>query len=299
MAHRAALYSVRVKEKWRDYRPLGNIDEAGTWLGDVIHGWITDGFEQYSLSQEKVVRGLDASFDADDDLCMALQHGQNGVAADIVDELMRLQHRRTADESELLRCCCVLRLPRDQENGWLATHQNNGHSVKGLLERGLEDRFRRHLPDLKIEIKPIVRGAALLEAIQQGHVEGIKLVKLERPHDRANAATGKWMRAGDLGKLELHITSPGQRLQPRLLQRFIRGDRTALSEIVEFEGIEFDEVDVEVTLPEGTRRTFNLQSPDKGFAMSVNLDHLDLDADGEPSEASVYAGLKDALGSLG
>ena len=36
MAHRATLYSVRIKEKWHDYRPLGNIDEEGTWLSHVL-----------------------------------------------------------------------------------------------------------------------------------------------------------------------------------------------------------------------------------------------------------------------
>jgi hypothetical protein len=144
----------------------------------------------------------------------------------------------------------------------------------------------------------LVRGAALLEAIRRGRVDKVKLVKLERPHDRANAATGKWMRSGDLGKLELEITSPGQRLHPRLLQRFVNGDRTAMAEMVEFEGMSFDEVDVQVTLPEGTQRTFNIENPDTGFPMTMDLDNLAFDGDGEPSEASVYAGLKDAFSTL-
>ena len=241
---------------------------------------------------------MSADLDADDDLCVVVQHGQSGIAADIVDEELILQHRRTAVESELLRCCVVFRLPPDQDHGWLSTHQNNGHGVKGLLALGLRARFQRAFPDLTLEIKPVVHGAALFEAIEAGKVESVKLVKLERPHDRANAATRKWVRGADLGKLELRVTSPGHRLQTALLRRFARGDRTAMAEMVQFEGLEFDEVDVEVTLEQGMRRTFNLENPDKGFAMAMNLDHLDYDGDGQPSDDSVFSGLKDALAAL-
>lgn len=298
MAHRATLYSVRVKEKWNDYRPLGDIDDEGTWLADVLAHVLTDDFEQFSGNREKVLRGMSASLDNDGDLCAVVQHGQSGIAADIVDEELVLQHRRTATQSELLRCCVAFRLPADQEWGFLATHQNNGHGVKGLLELGLRSRLQRAMPDVKLEIKPVVRGAALFEAIEAGKVESVKLVKLERPHDRANSATGKWVRGADLGKLELRITSPGHRIQAALLKRFARGDRTAMADIVQFEGLEFDEVDVEVTLAEGTRRTFNLEQPEKGFPMAMNLEHLDYDADGEPSDETVFAGLKDALSTL-
>ena len=107
VAHRAALYTVRIKEKWQDYKRLGDIDDAGTWLGAVLEHELTDDFREESLDGEKVLQGLSATVDEEDDLRVVLQHGQSGVAADIVDEVGELQHRRTWTESEapsLLLC---------------------------------------------------------------------------------------------------------------------------------------------------------------------------------------------------
>lgn len=297
MAHRAALYTVRVKEKWKDYKRLGDVDDAGTWLGAILEHELTDNFREESLDGEKVLQGLSATVDAEDDLRVVVQHGQSGVAADIVDEDGELQHRRTWTESELLRCCCVFRLGVADEVGWLASHVNNGHGVKGLLELGLLKRFAQRYPDLKLEINPFIQGATLQEAVLQGRVDKVRLTKLERPRDRANQATNKWVQSGDLGKLELEITSRGEggHLIPTLLQRFIRGDRTVMAEIIEFQGITFDEASVEVTLPNGTKRLFNIEKPDSGHAMTMDLTDLDFDAEGEPSEESVVAGLKSAL----
>src|SRR5689334_2649886 len=120
MAHRAALYIVRVKEKWHDYLQLGDLDGAGLDLGTVLEEQLGTDFEQQSYDGSKIVRGLDVEFDADDDLLVALQHGQSGVAADIVNQGGRQLLRRTWTDSELLRCCSLFRLPRDQEMGWLA-----------------------------------------------------------------------------------------------------------------------------------------------------------------------------------
>jgi hypothetical protein len=297
MAHRAALYIVRVKEKWHDYLPLGDVDGAGLDLGEILEEQLGAGFEQQNHDGSKIVRGLSASFDDDDDLCVALQHGQSGVAADIVNQGGRRRLRRIWTDSELLRCCSVFRLPRNQDMGWLATHVNNGHGVKGLMERGLRERFAQRYPDLKLEISPMVQRSALEEAVQQGRVEKVRLRKLEQPRDRAIAATNKWVRTGDYGKLELDIeATEGNHLIPGLLQRFLRGDQTAYGQIIEFQGLQFDEAGVTVSLPDGTRRLFYLEKPESGHPMTMELVGLDLDADGDPSEDSVYAALKGALG---
>jgi hypothetical protein len=297
MAHRATFYIVRVKEKWRDYRPLGDIDDGGTYVGDVLREELgSPDFEQMSFDGSKVVRGMSADYDASGDLCVALQHGQSGVAALIVAEDGTERLRQTWTDSQLLRCCSVFRLPKARDVGWLATHVNNGRGTKGLMEAGLRERFAQRFSDLKLEINPFVRRTALEEAVQQGRVEKVRLRKVEQPHDRAIGATNKWVRTSDFGKLELEIEARGEsHLIPRLLQRFLRGDQTAYAEIVEFEGLEFDEASVQVTLADGTERTFHLEKPDAGHPMSMDLDDLALDAEGDPTEDSVYAALKNGL----
>jgi hypothetical protein len=125
-------------------------------------------------------------------------------------------------------------------------------------------------------------------------------VKYVRPDDRAVAANTKWVPAGEWGSYELKIKGErGHRLTPKLLRDYMNADGVkkgqAFSEIVEFEGMTFDEVKVEVELENGTRRTFNLEKPSSGHPMTIDLENLKLDKDQEPTEASVFVALRAAL----
>jgi hypothetical protein len=85
MSHRAAMYSVRVREKWkRDIQPrlLGDIDDAGTSLTSELDRYM-QGFEAYTEDREKVVRCLSSIINGRE-LRLMLQHGQTGLSADIV-----------------------------------------------------------------------------------------------------------------------------------------------------------------------------------------------------------------------
>jgi hypothetical protein len=143
-------------------------------------------------------------------------------------------------------------------------------------------------------------GSVLEEAVQANRVDKVKLVKLERPNDRANAATDKWVASETEGKLELSITARGRahRLVTSLLRRFIvESDQAAFGEIVEFQGMTFDEAKVEVIMTNGARRTFNIEHPDVGHAFTEDL-RVELEADGSPVEESVFAGLREVLRSV-
>ncbi len=84
MTERAALYTVAVRHKAKrgNGLPLGDIDGAGTSLASVLAG-ILDGFAETSADGARVVRALVARRDGED-LFAVVQHGQKGVAADIV-----------------------------------------------------------------------------------------------------------------------------------------------------------------------------------------------------------------------
>ena len=297
MAHTAALYTVRVKEKYRDYQPLGDIDGAGASLLDVIADYLDD-FESTSADGEKRVLTLDVDVDGDE-LTAMMQHGASGVAADIVNDAGAHQYHQVASDSQFLRCGCLFKLPPTQEQGWLAAHVNNGRGIKGLLEVGLYSRFRDEFPDLMLQIRPYVEAAALRAAIDAGELGKVKLIRYERPGDRADAATDRWVRAGQEGKIELDISMRGRgaRLRADLVRRFLHGDDNARDEIVEFAGIRFDQAKVEVEI-EGRIRTFNIDSPDSGHPMTVDLEDLAFDDDGDPTEDSLLEGLRDVLGSV-
>jgi hypothetical protein len=83
------------------------------------------------------------------------------------------------------------------------------------------------------------------------------------------------------------------RLISNLLKKY-RSDKSAFNEIVVFQGMEFDKASVEVVLPDGRTRTFNIQSPNKGHAITVDLEDLDLEEDGKPGKDSLFDALRDA-----
>lgn len=305
MAHSVALYTVRVKEAWKDYQPLGDFDGNGTSLIDVLDNYL-QGFEQFSADQEKVARAVAHRVDGDDDdeLVVSLQHGITGIAADIVAEDGAARLRQISTDSHLVRMTGLFKLDPTQRLGWLALQVTGGRGVKGLLENGLTPRFRNDYTDYRLLINPYVPSGALRQAMIDGDVSSVKLIRYERPTDRASASTSKWIRSGEAGKLTVEITgmSRTQRLKSQLFRRLFgdadgQGAQGALTEIFEFEGIPFQTAKVEVEL-DGRRRTVNLESPSSGHPLTIDLENLELDDDGDPSEESVLRGLRGALESV-
>jgi hypothetical protein len=304
VAHRAAVYTVRVKRARKrsdKYRSFGDIDEAGTYLGDRLLDYISDaGFEGASADGSKVVRCAEAELDGDD-LRAVMLHGQSGVAADIYDSARVFRLHQEADDTHEVRCGVLFQLPRAGELGWLAAHVNNGRSAFGLLKTALEQSFRQGFSDEKLllEITPFVQGSVLREAIDQDRLDKVRLVKWEQPDDRAVAATSRWVEAGDVGRVEVTYSAPerAKRLASGLVQRYLGGDGSAFSDIVEFQGVTFDEAKVVVELENGTHRTFNIEKPEAGHTLTTDLTDLDYE-DGEPTDESVFAALATALAQV-
>ena len=300
MSHRAALYTVKVRKRRDtsgDHRLLGDIDEAGTSLLSVLESYFTN-FVATNVDQTKVVRSVQCDVDGNE-VRLVTQHGQNGVAAEIVGPGGQLRHRQTPDETQLLRCGCLFLLPPAKNLGWLAVHVNNGRGVKGLLDKGLRDRMRVDYPDLILDITPYVETSVLMSAVDNDQIDKVKLVKYEKPNDRAMAATDDWVPAGVAGRLELDISARGKgtRIIADRLRRFLGGEAAAFNEIVEFQGLTFDEAKVEVVLDGEVKRSFNIEKPDTGHAFTENIEVLTME-DGEFSIDSVFDGLRSALGNV-
>ena len=171
--------------------------------------------------------------------------------------------------------------------------------MKGLFEQGLIGRFRAQFPGLTLVIDRFVQGNLLREAVAQNRIGKVRLVRLERPGDRGLAATDKWVAPGASARVELDVaaTTAGARIQPALIQRYLAGDESAFAEIVEFEGLTFDEAKVEVLLADNTRRLFDIAHPDVARPLTQEMPGIELDADGEPTGASLLRELRIALGT--
>ncbi len=296
MGHRGAGYTVGVRrrgapKKEQHLRLLGDFDEAGTNLVEAIDEVMTD-FVERTRDQERAVRSVSAQV-AGDELRLLIEHGQSGVVADIRGSGDRYFHQ-ISDDVQAIKCACLFSLPANQKKGALAVHINNGRGVIGLLAKGLGTRLRERYADVTLDLTPEVSVPVLDAAIAQDKVEKVTLVRYERPQDRAVNDTTKWVQANEIGKLELNITARrrGQVLLSDRLRRFRRDrDPKVLSDIVEFGGIPFEQAKVEVELPDGTHRTFNIETPDKGHPITQDLTDLILDDEGEPTPDSLLAAL--------
>jgi hypothetical protein len=285
---RAAIYTVSVRPRRGKEVPLGDIDGAGTSLQDALVR-ILDGFAETSADGARVVVAAVATRDADD-LLAIVQHGVRGIAADIVDANGGVRFRQTPDDLQLLRCGCLFRLPPAATAGTLAVHVANGRGVKELFEQGLAARFRSLFPDLGLAIERLSEPGALRDAVARNRVERVSLLL----RDGATVADArKWVAAGAPAGVEVAVT--GSPIESAALDRYLAGDSAALEEIARFAGITFDRVRVGVLLPDGTRRSLDLAHPDTGRPLTRDLSGIELDASGEPTEASLLAALRAAL----
>lgn len=300
MTHRVALYTVHVRRKRDtsgDFLPFGDIDEQGTNLAQVAAGYLND--PHFEVANEEETRSLHCEAVEWDgsDLFAMFRHGLTGVAADIIGKRGEHRLRKSIDDTELVRCGALLRLPSVAEMGWLAAHINNSRAAKGLMEKGIQARFRHDFPTLVLEIKPFVSGSVLLEAVEENRIESVRLVKWDRSSDRASV--GKWVHEGEAAKIELSIKPKGRvkRLLSGLPKSFLQGNVDVFGEIVQFEGMRFDEARLEVKLPDGQHRTFNIEHPDSGHAFTEDIRDLRTE-EGEPTLDSLRTALARALSNV-
>lgn len=299
MSHRVALYTVQVRRK-RDttgnFLPLGDINEAGTALVTVISSYLADNFEAVNDEGTRTLHCKTVDLRGTD-LFAVFRHGQSGLAADIIGKRGELRLRQSPDDTQRVRCGALLRLPPAVEMGWLAAHINNGRAAKGLMEKGIQARFRQSYPGLVLEIKPFISGSVLLAAVEEDRIDSVRLIRWDQSSDSAGA--GKWVNDGGAAKIELSIKPRGQmkRLLSRLPLQFLQGNSDVFGEIVQFEGMRFDEAKLEVTLADGMRRTFNIEHPDSGHAFTEDIGELRTE-EGEPTPDSLQAALGRALSNV-
>jgi hypothetical protein len=86
-------------------------------------------------------------------------------------------------------------------------------------------------------------------------------------------------------------------LSNRLLERFFGGEDAAIDDILEFEGMAFEQAKLEVKV-DGRTRTYNLERPTAGHALTLDI-APQLDNDGEPTEETLIEALRDALATVG
>ena len=256
--HRAAVYSVTVhtKRKTKDLKPLGSIDGQGTYLGDVFDEYL-DEFTGHTGDGSKHLRCETPEVDGDY-LFLLSRHGKTGDRADIEKD-GETEFRQTPEHEHVLLCSSLFYLPRGETHGWWAVHINGGRSAKALIQPRLLAKFREQFggsPDddkdkgLTLKITPVVSGTALDEAIEKDLLERLTLRTLKRPSDVASLS--RWVPSHREPTVSVEIgVRKGAHLLGDPIKRFLKGETKAMDEIVEFDGLKFQEASVTVTLPSG------------------------------------------------
>jgi hypothetical protein len=173
---------------------------------------------------------------------------------------------------------------------------NDGRGTKSLLDSGIQEKFQEGFPDYTLLMRPYVERSVLDAALAADRLDKVTLVKYERPSDDAMAVTRQWIPSDAIGKFELTISSKtrGLHVLPSPIRRFLDGTDEVRDEIIQFEGVEFDEARVKVSTADGGEKTFNIERPDAGHAFSEELNDLDYEDD-QPTIESIRAALSSAV----
>lgn len=301
MSHRVALYTVRVYPRYQRNadRPLGNIDRSGTRLAETLHGYFKAGVFQHANDDGTRMVICESSDLVHDQVRAMFAAGQSGMVAQIIDANQQLRLRQEVDDTQLVRCASLFRLTRNEALGWWAVHVNHGRSAKGLVQTKVQEMFKDSYGGLTLKVEPWVRGEVYAQLVQEGRVDSLTLARWERPSDRADNATGKWVKDKDqVAKVELRVKGR-DRLKTGLLKRFFNGEHAVFKEIVTFEGMTFDEARIEVEMENGDHRTVNIESPEAGHPYTVELDEDELTFDGgEPTAESLFVSMESVLDDL-
>ena len=283
MSHRAALYRVRVRPKQeKDWSLLGDYDKYGTSLVETVADLLSN------LDGESADHKVHANYEKqlpelnDDCVGISLLSGRSGVTSVMRKEGYE-DFPRTPQHRETMRSGVLFHLPRFRTSGWLAVHSPHGRSCKTIVERYLSERISAlgHM----LEVSAVVPATALQEAVELNAIKIVTLIKREPTSSDKFRDAAQW---GDdeVERVELSIRSRRlMQLRTNTLERFLRDPSDEnRHQIVEFQGLPFDEAGITVRQPGGGQRTFYIEAPERGHAMTLDLDLSNVDQYGVSTE---------------
>lgn len=300
MAHRASIYTVSVHKSRHpdELVPLGDIDGSGTFLGDFL----VDVLDPKTFEASRADESQDVRCETrrlagtnNDEVEVLFKPGERGLRADHLEPDGQVAFKQTAQHTQLFTCGSLFRLPRKSDIGLWACHSINRRGPKSMVGPELEKRFRERFDKLRLTFKPSVNAAAFRDALENDRLLEATLIAYERSPEIEDEAA--WV-GDDTGvKLRLDIEpSGGKRLLPdRVLKAFIN---RKLGNLVEFGGVKFDSANFKVKLANGVERTFKVEDPEKGFAISEEI-QPEAAADGSLKPKSLYDELGRVLTELG
>lgn len=283
---RAFVYSVTVRQERTadELRQLGDCTgSGGQWLGDRIRAALATLDEVADAASESdgsepehsVFARHETAFSrtAADDVGGSIILHEMGVTS-----LLQLRAHgdqpigRAADDVQMQRVGVLFRLPRNLTHGIVLFHRTSGRSAVSAVRAAV----RRCVPGAIVELTPIVDDAALQAAVDRDRVTEIQLIE-PAPDDGTLDVT-----AGVGGRVMLkhtyRIERGGSLLIPELKQ-LVRKVRERAGIRLALGGKDYEDIKVEVVLPNGTPKKYSLARIDGGFAMTLDVDISSAGAD--------------------
>lgn len=271
MSHRAAIYNVRIRplRARTEWCPLGDYDRYGTWAGqtiaDILHrleDYSSDG-NVYAQYEADLSSSIDSSFG------ITILSGRSGVTS-VLQKPGEHDFFRTPEHSEAMRSAVLFLLPPFRTTGRLIVHAPHGRSCKSIVQNQLRQCFSQL--GYYIDLPAVIPANALHEALRQNALQKVTLIKYDPDRSDKFQDAAQWGN-DEVGRLELAILSRrGGFLRRDPVRRFLEDPTEEnRNQIIEFGGLIFDDVSVTVKLRNNTQRTFYLEAPSRGHAMTAEI----------------------------
>ncbi len=290
MAQLANVYKFRMRiagDPNAQWRPLGDIDGAGTRLIDALPACLqtvdyrkeVDGHDD---PQPVVTFDHDVAVNGDDRVGAVFNHHEYGSRGMLNRAAQGDSYPFTEEDNQQVRIAVVTSAPPMQTTGFMVFQVANGRGIK----TGVENEFRtwlREQYDLFLEMDPVAPTDAVTAAIEQHGTGPMVFRKLENPAGLFQNP-GEWWQDGDaIGTAEYTIKpSRGVRLPGAKIVRFLQtregtlpdgSDPVDFPDLATFNEQTYDELAVDVMI-HGRKKTLYIreEGPHMKHAFSWELD---------------------------
>lgn len=181
------------------------------------------------------------------------------------------------EHTSRVQCFALLRADRASTTGFLALHANSRRNIRGpLLKKVNELLAVVGNGQIRFVLNPYVDREVMMQAIREGEVQKVRLVRYARP-DYRTTIEDQWFPDGDVGveELFLSVKGKGKRLLTRLLEAWLHDSQSdEAQQILVYHDVKFEQAKIEIVRPDGSKRTYILNDPVAGRAMSYDLEPL-------------------------
>ena len=302
MAHSIGLapYAVRIWDKnERDYCRLDKLPITDPDFYSNLKTYLQNRKDEKSVfSDKQSVIKVDILV-SDDESCSiegVFKAGTYGFSAELENLQTGVVRNRSIDDCEYLPLYFNFQFKAGQNEAILILQRFGIFGVKTTLYDDLSMYINGIDPNLRLEINPLVSDSQI-EELMGGSIKKIRYLKFSVPDDIANDIE-EIDNLEDNAEMEMVIKAKRNKFlgTPNWMKDVFSG-KAATSDIIEINGIEYDNIKVEIDL-DGKKKTLNVSDIRK-MRMNFDItDNITFGADGHPTFDSIREEGEDLLPDL-